>query len=859
MRTISLSLAILVLLSFSLYAADSFVILRFTPRPDTHEAALARIRDLGWEILKARVKGFIDVRIPASRLAEAPSLGVPWRIMHDETAPKALDDYIDPSEIELELAAIAAANPDICELFSLGQTYENRDIWCLKLAEDPFKGGKLKVYINSQHHAREIMTPELTMELIRYLVANRDEPRVSRWLENLDIYVVPCVNPDGSMYVFTNNYNWRKNRRPVSGGVGIDPNRNYPFLWNHCYGSSGTPSSDTYRGPSAASELEIQSVMGLMDTFPFVASLSYHTYSELVIYPYGCPENVPAREIDLLETIGCEISGTVRGDNSNYGEYSVGRPYDLLYNTDGDDTSTLYGMYALYPFVLELNNSSFWPDYDQYRDVTVERNLPGIFRLFDRVLSTSVTGFVRDAATGLPLSAEVSINGITFSNGESPRMSNATTGRYYWFTSGQQEVFRFEKNGYYTVEYTNPAGFVQQHKDIYLIPSGQAGIMIDGFSLDDSSGDNDGLLDPGETALLNVRVYNAGKALSQATLTVSTTCPDITLSGSPLQYGAMANNTTAFASSPISITAGSQATDQDVYVSVSAIATPGLCRADLAFTLPLDDREYCSNLYHYSLNNLPDFTIENNNTSGWEYGQPSGFVNQGHTGDHVIATNLSGNYADNAYYRLTMGPYDFSGMTDVKLSCYSLLKNEEHFDMAFIQVKYGDTFYTVWGGYDSATSYSLLEVPLGMYADNNPATEIRFVFNADGYLDDKGWYLDDISLSGRQDNGSSLAPVTPLQDAVVGSANPPEFSWHEASPASGYYYLELSSNPGAKSVRIPQLFAVLGTRYTPTAAEWNKIKKLYGVNNRVLWRVVKTGSQGNERSPYSNFFIQIAK
>ena len=91
--------------------------------------------------------------------------------------------------------------------------------------------------LDAQHHAREVMTPEIAKDAIGYLASGYGtDPRVTAWLDAIEIWVVASVNPDGAMYVFDHDRNWRKNRHP---GCAVDLNRNYGWNWNACEGSSG--------------------------------------------------------------------------------------------------------------------------------------------------------------------------------------------------------------------------------------------------------------------------------------------------------------------------------------------------------------------------------------------------------------------------------------------------------------------------------------------------------------------------------------------------------------------------------------------------------------------------------------------
>src|SRR5262249_25141832 len=124
------------------------------------------------------------------------------------------------------------------------------------------------ILFNGMHHAREVMSPEVALDTIEQLLTKYGtDASITHWVDANEIWVVPMLNVDGNNKVWTYDNYWRKNTRgcPASGtcssGTGVDINRNYPYAWGSCNGSSGSPSSDTYRGPSAGSEPETNVLM----------------------------------------------------------------------------------------------------------------------------------------------------------------------------------------------------------------------------------------------------------------------------------------------------------------------------------------------------------------------------------------------------------------------------------------------------------------------------------------------------------------------------------------------------------------------------------------------------------------------
>ena len=78
------------------------------------------------------------------------------------------------------------------------------------------------------------------------------DPQITNLVDSREIWIVFDMNPDGGEYdIATGTYrSWRKNRQPNAGSsaIGTDLNRNWGYKWGCCGGSSGTPSSETYRG-----------------------------------------------------------------------------------------------------------------------------------------------------------------------------------------------------------------------------------------------------------------------------------------------------------------------------------------------------------------------------------------------------------------------------------------------------------------------------------------------------------------------------------------------------------------------------------------------------------------------------------
>lgn len=166
---------------------------------------------------------------------------------------------------------------------------------------------KKKIFISGGQHAREWVSPATVTYIITQLVTKYgSDSTITNLLNSAVIHFVPMVNPDGYTYTWQSSSNrlWRKNRRLNTGGsYGVDLNRNWDDHWGG-EGSSPTPTSDTYRGTAAFSEPESRGVAHYVNTHgPFNGAIDYHSYSQLILRPYGWT-NKPAPNEALAKSVG---------------------------------------------------------------------------------------------------------------------------------------------------------------------------------------------------------------------------------------------------------------------------------------------------------------------------------------------------------------------------------------------------------------------------------------------------------------------------------------------------------------------------------------------------------------------------
>ena len=373
--------------------ADTVVSVKFK----NYQQGMSTLAKLGIDVAGVDYKKkIVDIVSHQGDIVKALEvLGVELEVMDVQFKLQAApdDEYHNPEEVTAAVKKLAEDYPDIVALESFGTTIEGRDLWVLKISDNvgTAEAEEPSILFNAMHHAREVMTTEVALDIVTQLASGYNtDSKIKGWVDNNEIWVVPQVNPDGNHKVWTSNNMWRKNTR---GGYGVDLNRNYPYRWGECDGSSGFQWSDTYRGASAGSEPETKALMGLVARIRPVFDISYHSYSELVLYPYSCDgEHVETQEI--VEGIGKELGEILRSDNGNSG-YEAGTSWEILYAVDGGDIDWMYHEYGVIPYVVELNSRSagFQPPYSLVAPTLVKQRL-GWAMLLDRMEQSSIRGFL---------------------------------------------------------------------------------------------------------------------------------------------------------------------------------------------------------------------------------------------------------------------------------------------------------------------------------------------------------------------------------------------------------------------------------------------------------------------------------
>lgn len=312
-----------------------------------------------------------------------------------KTFPSYDSNYHDYAETVAELQQAAFDHPAILSLFSIGLSYEGRTHWAVKISDNVgVDEDEPEVLFTFHQHAREHLGLEQGLYVLKMLTDEYGvDPRITNLVDSREIWLVFDLNPDGGEYdIATGSYvSWRKNRQPNTGSsaIGTDLNRNWGYQWGCCGGSSGTPSSDTYRGAAPFSAPETAVVRDFVNSRvingvqQIKANIDFHTYGELVLWPYGytytdVPADMTQDDHDVFAAMGQAMA------RSN--GYTPQQASDL-YITDGDINDWLYGVHKVFTYTFEMypvgSSPGFYPP-DEVIPTETARNRSAILYLLEK-------------------------------------------------------------------------------------------------------------------------------------------------------------------------------------------------------------------------------------------------------------------------------------------------------------------------------------------------------------------------------------------------------------------------------------------------------------------------------------------
>ncbi|MBC6457501.1 M14 family metallopeptidase [Actinomadura sp. HBU206391] len=308
--------------------------------------------------------------------------------------PPADSRYHNFAELTAEVGTIVSDHASIARKTVLGRSYEGRDIMAIKISDNAGTDeNEPEVLFTHHQHAREHLTVEMAVYLLNLLTDGYgSDSRITNLVNTREIWILPDLNPDGGEYdIATGSYrSWRKNRQPNSGSsnVGTDLNRNWAYNWGCCGGSSGSTSSETYRGRAGESAPEVRVVADFVRSRvvggrqQIKAGIDFHTYSELVLWPYGYTYSDTATGLTQDDR---NAHATLGQNMASTNGYTPEQSSDL-YITDGSINDWLWGAHKIFSYTFEMyprsGGGGFYPP-DEVITRETTRNREAVLRLLE--------------------------------------------------------------------------------------------------------------------------------------------------------------------------------------------------------------------------------------------------------------------------------------------------------------------------------------------------------------------------------------------------------------------------------------------------------------------------------------------
>ncbi len=318
----------------------------------------------------------MPVRIGSSRRATTAlialllaSLAIPATASATEF-PAGKTGYHSYTEVAADVAATASAHPDIVQRFSIGTTYQGRQMWAAKISDNvTVDEAEPEVLFDGGTHSDEHMGVEMTLKIFHWLVDGyATDPRIKAIVDSREIWIVFIVNPDGVEHDISGGkfHYWRKNRQPTPGttSVGTDLNRNFGYKWGGGGRTSSNPQAITYRGPSAFSAPETRNMRDFLASRvvdgrqQIRTAITFHEDGRLVMWPYGytytnIPADMTADDHNAMVSIGRRMAAT--------NGYRPEQASDL-YISSGTTRDYEYGMYRIFSYTFEMSIGAYMDD-----------------------------------------------------------------------------------------------------------------------------------------------------------------------------------------------------------------------------------------------------------------------------------------------------------------------------------------------------------------------------------------------------------------------------------------------------------------------------------------------------------------
>jgi carboxypeptidase T len=689
----------------------------------------------------------------------------------DRLGGRPMGSYRTYSEIVTYLDSIHTLYPNITTAkFSIGQSWEGRDIWVIKVSDNPnVDEEEPEIYFEGNIHAREVITYTLLLYTLDHLTSGYGvDTMITRLVDTREIFIAPTVNPDGLVYNQTSSPGgggmWRKNRRNNGGSYGVDCNRN--FDWRFGYdnqGSSPTPSSETYRGPYAFSEPEAQAIRDFCIAHQFGIAMDYHSYADLHMFPWCGSYDGHTPDHPRFMTIGSDMSA-ITG-------YGYGCVWETLYDVNGGSIDWWYGEQTtknkIFALTTEIGNDNdgFWPPANRIQPLCNENYLTILYLLN-----------VADQYSVPPQDIRFrgySINDITGNHNLIPDPGETVT-----------MIDTLKNWGLNTA--TNVQGTLSE-TDPYVT------------------------INQNSSSFTNMGPNQVGHNLTSFSFSISENCPVL----HNIQFHLRVTTALGYDSTIIFPVPVGQLTEyySDNFES-GAVGWTHSSASGWTDQWNLSTTRSHSTSHSWKCGSTSTGNYANHLDARLESPSLPLLNNAQLTFWHWMASEISGSYPDSAYD---------GGIVEVSVDggAWTLVQPEGGYPKTIRRSAGGGNPYTgpFAGSPCYAGTFDWQEATFDLASLSGDSLKVRFRFGSDNSSGAEGWYVDDVRLLGVTTGG--LTPVTEL--VITRSGNSVTLNWVSGGTQDGYRVYRATSAEGP----FTQIWEGTATSYTDSGALHNPARFYY--------------------------------
>ncbi len=681
--------------------------------------------------------------------------------------------YRTVEETYITLQNIALNHSDMAQLIDIGDSWDKvmpsglpgYDILALRLTNENFGvvDEKPTFFLMAEIHAREYATAELATRYAEYLINSYGiDPDVTWLLDYFRVYIVSMDNPDGRKLAEQGNY-WRKNVDNDDGcndpgSWGTDLNRNSTFKWNHG-GSSPYACDETYMGPSAGSEPEVQAIESFVQTLypdqrgpgdgdpaPLDSTgvfVTLHSAAGLVLWPWGWT-SAPAPNGTQLQTLGRHLA--------YFNGYIPYQSYQL-YQTSGTTDEFIYGTLGVPGFTFEMAGD-FFQNCGSFENTDYPDNRDALLYAFKTAYRPYMTPAGPDSldvltspaavTPGEPVQVTATANDGRYAGGEPHQ--NVAEARYSidspsWITDTVTYPMTASDGNF-----NNYIEAIQGTIDTSGITSGRHTIFVESKDVNNNWGVASSaflfIVEPGVSPVIEGYVLEAG---NDQPVAASVTA-------------GLFNTTSDPATGYYSMTVISGT--YDMLVDADNFA-PAIANGVVAQNYETVQQDFLL----YPICGVLSDDVEDGNL-GWTADTPWAITTEdSHSPTHSWTDSPGGNYQDYRNVSLTSPTFDLSDATGVTLNFWHEYQTEAGWDYGTVEYSTGSG-WTAVQSYNGSQTWTQEELAIPAL-DGQANARIRFHFTSDSNTNYDGWHIDDISLTAG--GPGCMAPTAPLAEFTSNS------------------------------------------------------------------------------------------